>query len=110
MSVYFPALLIQATKVAFQGRISGYLLDARPVGAAFKAAMFFDIHQRSENGDTVVTDDLAAIEEEHGYSIALTVRGERYVIVSLLMFMTENIGGAEETVVLSLSRGPQLVS
>lgn len=96
--------------MAFQGRISGYLLDARPVGAAFKAAMFFDIHRRSENGDTVVTDDLAAIEEEHGYSIALTVRGERYVIVSFLMFMTENIGGAEETVVLSMSRGPQLVS
>ncbi|KTC22071.1 hypothetical protein AO390_04035 [Pseudomonas marginalis ICMP 11289] len=107
MSVYFPASLIQATKVVFQGRISGYLLDARPVGAAFKAAMFFDIHQRSENGDTVVTDDLAGIEEEHGYSIAMTVRGERYVIVSLLMFMTERVAGGEETVVLSMSRGFQ---
>lgn len=96
--------------MAFQGRISGYLLDARPVGAAFRAVMFFDIHQRSENGDTVVIDDLAAIEEEHGYSIALTVRGERYVIVSFLMFITENIGGVEETVVFSMSRRPQLVS
>ncbi|KTB94083.1 hypothetical protein AO073_11065 [Pseudomonas syringae ICMP 11293] len=102
--MYFPAQLIQATKVAFSSEISGYLLDARPVGAGFKGAMFFDIHQRSGNGDTVITDDIANMEDEHGYSIAVTVRGERYVIVSLLLFMVEEVDGVEQTVIYSMTR------
>lgn len=69
--------------------------------------MFFDIHLRSENGDTVITDDLAKMEQQHGYSVAVTVRGERYVIVSFLMFMIEEVDGVEQTVVLSMTRnGP----
>lgn len=100
-------MLIQATKVTFNGQISGYLLDARPVGEGLKGAMFFDIHLRSENGDTVITDDLAKMEQQHGYSVAVTVRGERYVIVSFLMFMIEEVDGVEQTVVLSMTRnGP----
>lgn len=102
--MYFPFKLIQATKEAFSGEISGYLLDARPFGAGFKGAMFFDIHQRSDNGDTVITDDIAIMEEEEGYSIAVTVRGERYVIVTFLLFLIEEVDGVEETVVLSMKR------
>lgn len=102
--MYFPPELIQATKVAFSCEISGYLLDARPVGSAFKGAMFFDIHQRSGNADTVMTDDIAVMEEEQGYTIAVTVRGERYLIVSFLLFMVEEVDGVEETVVLSMRR------
>lgn len=102
--MYFPPKLVQATKVAFSGEISGYLLDARPAEAGFKGAMFFDIHQRSGNGDTVITDDIAIMEEEEGYSIAVTVRGERYVIVTFLLFMVEEVDGVEETVVLSMKR------
>lgn len=102
--MHFPAKLIQATKLTFEGQISGYLLDARPAGAGFKGAMFFDIHQRSGNGDTVVTDDITTVEEEQGYSIALTVRGERYVIVSLLLFMVEEVDGVEQTVIYSMTR------
>ena len=102
--MYFPPTLIQATKVAFSSEISGYLLDARPFGASLKCAMFFDIHHRSGNGDTVITDDIAVMEEELDYSIAVTVRGERYVIVSFLLFMVEEVKGVEETVVLSMKR------
>lgn len=102
--MYFPAKLIQATKLAFEGQISGYLLDARPAGAGFKGAMFFDIHQRSGNGVTVITDDIATMDEEQGYSIAVTVSGERYVIVSLLLFMVEEVDGVEQTVIYSMTR------
>ena len=102
--MYFPAKLIQATKLTFKGQISGYLLDARPAGAGFKGAMFFDIHQRSGNGDTVVTDDIATMDEEQGYSIAVTVSGARYVIVSLLLFMVEEVDGVEQTVIYSMTR------
>ncbi|BCS45645.1 MULTISPECIES: hypothetical protein [Pseudomonas syringae group genomosp. 2] len=102
--MYFPDKLMQATKVSFQGPISGYLLDARPAGAGFKGAMFFDSHQRSGNGETVITDDVAMMEDEQGYSVVVTVRGERYVIVSFLLFMVEEVDGGEQTVVLSMSR------
>ena len=102
--MYFPAKLIQASKVAFSSEISGYLLDARLVGAGFKGAMFFDIHQRAGNGDTVVTGDIANMEAEQGYSIALTVRGERYVIVTFLLFMVEEVNGVEQTVIYSMTR------
>jgi len=103
-AVYFPESLLKATRVTFHGQISGYLLDARPVGLGFKAAMFFDIHQRAENGDTVFTEDLAAMEEQHGYSIAVTTAGDRYVIVSFLMFMIEEVDGGQQTVVMSMTR------
>lgn len=102
--MYFPPKLIQATKLNFEGQISGYLLDARPAGAGFKGAMFFDIHQRSGNGDTVITDDIANMEEEQGYSIAVTVRGERYVMVTFLLFMVEEVDGVEQTVIYSMAR------
>lgn len=102
--MYFPESLLEASKVTFEGQISGYLLDARPVGLGFKAAMFFDIHQQAENGDTVITEDLAAMEEQHGYSIAVTTGGDRYVIVSFLMFMIEEFDGVEQTVVMSMTR------
>lgn len=102
--MYFPASLIEATKLTFEKKISGYLLDARPVGAGFKAAIFFDIHNQSDNGDTIVTDDVGAMEEEHGYSLAITASGDRYVIVSFLMFMLEEVDGIEQTVILSMTR------
>jgi hypothetical protein len=102
--VYFPPSLIQAIKLSFEGQVSGYLLDARPSGLGFKAAIFFDIHQRSDDGDTMVTDDLAAMEEQHGYSIAITTAGDRYVIVSFLMFLMEEVDGVEQTVVMSMAR------
>lgn len=108
--MYFPAKLMQATKVSFDGPISGYLLDARPAGAGFKGAMFFDIHQRSGNGDTVITDDVAMMEEEQGYSVVVTVRGERYVIVSFLLFMVEEVDGGEQIVVLSMTRNASSAS
>lgn len=59
---------------------------------------------QAENGDTVVTEDLAAMEEQHGYSIAVTAAGDRYVIVSFLMFMIEEVDGVEQTVVMSMTR------
>lgn len=102
--MYFPAKLIQATKLNFVGRISGYLLDARPAGAGLKGAMFFDIHQRSGNGDTAITDDIATMDEDQGFSIAVTVSGERYVIVSFLLFMVEEVDGVEQTVIYSMTR------
>ena len=102
--MYFPAKLIHATKLTFEGKISGYLLDARPAGAGFKGAMFFDIHQRSSNGDTVITDDIATMDEDQGYSIAVTASGERYVIVSFLLFMVEEVDGVEQTVIYSMTR------
>lgn len=102
--MHFPAKLIHATKLTFEGQISGYLLDARPAGAGLKGAMFFDIHQRSGNGDTVITDDIATMDEDQGYSIAVTVSGERYVIVSFLLFMVEEVDGVEQTVIYSMTR------
>lgn len=102
--MYFPPQLIEAKEIAFEGPISGYLLDARPAGSGLKGAMFFDILARSGNGDTVITDDIAKMEEEQGYTVALTVRGERYVIVSFLLFLVEEVDGAEQTVVLSMTR------
>ncbi len=102
--MHFPVSLIQATKLSFEGQVHGYLLDARPCGLGFKAAIFFDSHRRFENGDTIVTDDAAAIEERHGYSIVVTTAGNRYVIVSFLMFMIEEVDGVEQTVVLSMTR------
>lgn len=102
--LYFPPQLIEATKIAFDEPISGYLLDARPAGAGLKGAMFFDIHARSGNGDTVIMDDIAKMEEQQGYTIAVTVRGEWYVIVSFLFFLVEEVNGAEQTVVLSMTR------
>ncbi|WP_234778488.1 hypothetical protein [Pseudomonas coronafaciens] len=102
--VYFPPQLIAANEITFEGPISGYLLDTRPAGSGLKGAMFFDIHARSGNGDTVITDDIAKMEEEQGYTVAVTVRGERYVIVSFLLFLVEEVDGAEQTVVLSMTR------
>lgn len=66
--------------------------------------MFFDIHKRSADGDTVVTADLVAMEEQQGYSVAITTTGDRYVVVSFLMFMTEEVDGVEQTVVMSMTR------
>ncbi|WP_405122911.1 hypothetical protein ACI514_00920 [Pseudomonas sp. M20] len=44
------------------------------------------------------------MEEQHGYSIAVTAAGDRYVIVSFLMFMIEEVDGVEQTVVMSMTR------
>ena len=60
--------------------------------------------RHSSPSNLYLDQDLAAMEEQHGYSIAVTTAGDRYVIVSFLMFMIEEVDGGQQTVVMSMTR------
>lgn len=107
-SVYFPPALLNAVLVNFDGRIDGYLLDARARDAGYRAAIFFDASSRYGNGDVMHTGKILKISERHGYHLLTTVEGQRYVVVSYLMLLVDDSGEGEQFEVVSLiHRGAQ---
>ncbi|WP_445672828.1 hypothetical protein [Pseudomonas inefficax] len=101
-SVYFPPALLNAVLVNFEGRVDGYLLDARARDAGYRAAIFFDASNRYGNGDVMNTGKILEVSELHGYHLLTTVEGQRYVIVSYLMLLVDESGEGEQYQVMSL--------
>lgn len=107
-TVYFPPALLNAVLVSFEGRIDGYLLDARAREQGYRAAIFFDASSRYGNGDVMNTGNILKVSECHGYHLLTTVDGQRYVIVSYLMLLVDESAEGEQYEVMSLiNRGGQ---
>lgn len=107
-SIYFPPPLLSAVLVNFDGRVDGYLLDARARDAGYRAAIFFDASGRYGNGDVMHTGKILKVSERHGYHLLTTVEGQRYVVVSYLMLLIDESGGGEQFEVVSLiNKGTQ---
>lgn len=107
-SIYFPAPLLSAVLVNFEGRVDGYLLDARARDAGYRATIFFDASSCYGNGDVMHTGKILKVTERHGYHLLTTVEGKRYVVVSYLMLLVDDSGEDEQFEVVSLiHRGAQ---
>lgn len=76
--VNLPQSLVQACRIEFDVPVTGYLLDARPRYGGYRAAIFFDSLGRFEDGDTSTVREF---DDEHGYLIAVTLTGSRYVLI-----------------------------
>ena len=103
--VYFPPALISAVLVSFEGRVDGYLLDARSREGGYRAAIFFDSSGCYGNGDTLNTGKVVEVEERHGYHLITTIDGNRYVIVSYMLMLIDDSALGEQYHILSLRHG-----
>lgn len=101
-SVYFPPALLSAVLLKFEGRIDGYLLDARARDEGYRAAIFFDASGHYGNGDVMNTGRIVDVSEQHGYHLMTSVDGQRYVIVSYLILLVDDSGAGEQFDVMSL--------
>ena len=105
--VYFPPELLCASSVSFDEPIHGYLLDARPRDGGYRAAIFFDLSNQHGNGDTINTDQVVQMTEQHGYHLVKTANQQCFVIVSYMMVLMDDADRNGRFQIMSLTHtGP----
>ena len=78
---YIPSLIAEASRLSFQEGVTGYLYQPQVWGFCLVGVVYFDSKDRFRTGRLIRTSDVRQFDEEHGYLIAVTTSGSRYVLV-----------------------------
>lgn len=87
---YFPPELLQAVLVPFEPAVDGYLLAVRKYQGGYRAAIYFDASEKYGNGDVINVGIFVSTAVEHGYTLAVSACGGRYVLVNNLMRLADD--------------------
>lgn len=76
-----PEAVEAATLLQFTGGVTAFLYEPRMYGFSLVGMVYKDRKDRFRSGRLIRTSDITELLDEHGYLIALTISGSRYVLV-----------------------------
>ncbi len=76
-----PSLVLQATRLTFTGGVTAFLYRPEVWGFCLIGIVYRDWKDRFRSGRHIRTSSIREFEQEHGYLIAITESGSRYVLV-----------------------------
>lgn len=76
-----PDLVLQAARLTFTGGVTAFLYQPEVWGFCLVGIVYRDWKDRFRNGRLIRTSSVREFEHEHGYLIAITESGSRYVLV-----------------------------
>lgn len=76
-----PSLVLHAARLTFTGGVTAFLYHPEVLGFCLVGIVYRDWKDRFRSGRYIRTSSVREFEREHGYLIAITESGSRYVLV-----------------------------
>jgi hypothetical protein len=76
-----PSLVMHAMQLTFTGGVTAFLYRPKVWGFGLVGAVYCDWKDRFRSGRLIRTSNVREFDNEHGYLIAITESGSRYVLV-----------------------------
>ncbi|WP_122358315.1 hypothetical protein [Pseudomonas coronafaciens] len=76
-----PTEVLAATQLRFMGGVTAFLYQPRVWGFSLIGTVYYDSKDRFRTGWLIRTSDVCEFQDEHGYVVAVTATGSRYVLV-----------------------------
>jgi len=80
-SIEIPSLVIAASQLIFTGGVTGYLYQPQVWSFCLVGRVYFDSKDRFRSGRLIRTSNVLEFHDEHGYLVAVTTSGSRYVLI-----------------------------
>lgn len=76
-----PSVVLHAAQLTFTGGVTAFLYQPSVWGFGLVGIVYGDWKDRFRSGRLIRTSNVREFDEEHGYLIAITENGSRYVLV-----------------------------
>lgn len=76
-----PSLVLDATQLTFTGGVTAFLYQPKVWGFCLIGIVYRDWKDRVRSGRLIRTSNVREFDDEHGYLIAVTESGSRYVLI-----------------------------
>lgn len=76
-----PTEVLVASQLSFLGGVTAFLYEPQIWCFTLIGTVYHDSKDRFRTGRLIRTSDVREFNEEHGYLIAVTVTGSRYVLI-----------------------------
>jgi len=76
-----PSVILHATQFTFTVGVTAFLYQPKAWGFSLVGIVYRDWKDRLRSGRLIRTSNVREFDDEHGYLIAITESGSRYVLV-----------------------------
>lgn len=81
LELEIPSLVLRATKFTFTGGVTAFLYQPKVFGFCLVGILYRDWKHRFRSGRVIRTSNVREFDDQHGYLIAITESGSRYVLI-----------------------------
>jgi len=93
LELEMPIGILQAAQLTFTGGVTAFLYQPNVWGFSLVGVVYRDWKDRFRSGRLIRTSNVSEFDHEHGYLIAITGSGSRYVLVDPALQPTSPLWG-----------------